>query len=64
MMEMAVLAEDDVEVRTLLRAKPPFIEPTELIFELEITGETEAEKRKHISKSHWTVRPKTNVITV
>ena len=41
MMEMAVLAKDDIEVRTLLRAKPPFIEPTELIFELEITGETE-----------------------
>ena len=44
-MEMAVLAKDGIDVRTLLRAWPPTIEPTELIYELEINGETEAEKR-------------------
>ena len=45
-MEMAVLAKDGIEVRTLLRVKPTAIEPTEPMYELEKTGETEAEKRK------------------
>ena len=45
MMEMAVLAKDGFEVRTLLRVKPLVIQPREPIYELEITGETKAKKR-------------------
>ena len=44
--EMAILAKDGIEVRTLRHVKPRAIEPTEPIYELEITGKTEAEKRK------------------
>ena len=40
MMEMAVFAKDGIDVRNLLRAKPPVIEPTETTYEIEITGET------------------------
>ena len=43
---MTVLVEDGTEVRTQLRAKPPIIEPTESIYELEINGKKEAKKRK------------------
>ena len=46
MMEMAVLAKDGKEVRTLLRARPRIKEPTEPIYELEVNNETEIEKRK------------------
>ena len=46
MMEMAILAKDGIDVWALLCAKSPNIEPTEPIYELEINGETEVEKRK------------------
>ena len=38
-------------MRTELRAKPSILEPTEPIYELEITGETEAEKQKRDIKN-------------
>ena len=42
---MAVFAKDGVEVRILLRAKPPLLEPREPIYELEISSETEAQRK-------------------
>ena len=39
-MEMAVFAKDGIEVRNLLRAKPPVTEPAETTDEIEITGKT------------------------
>ena len=41
-LEMAVFAKDGIEIRNLQRSKPPLVEPTEPIYEVEITGETEA----------------------
>ena len=45
MMQTAVFAINRIEVRILLRAKPPIIEPTEPTYETEINEETEAQKR-------------------
>ena len=42
---MAVFAKDGIEVRNLLRTKPPLVEPSEPIYEFEITGETEAQRK-------------------
>ena len=42
---MAVFAKDGIEVRNLLRTKPPLVETTEPIYEVEITSETEAQKK-------------------
>ena len=42
--EMVVFAEDGIEVRNLQRNKPPLVEFTEPKYEVEITGETEAQK--------------------
>ena len=42
--EMAVLAKDGIEVRNLLRNKPQLVEPAEPIYEVEITGETKAQR--------------------
>ena len=44
-LEMAVFAKDGIEVRKLLRTKPPLVEPSEPIYEVEITGETEAQRK-------------------
>ena len=44
-MEMAVLAKDGIEARNLLRAKAPHVEPSEPVYCIEITGETEAQKK-------------------
>ena len=41
----AVFAKDGIEVKNLLRAKPPLIEPTEPNYELELSGKTEAQKK-------------------
>ena len=46
MMEMDFLAKDGMQKRSLLRPKPPTIDPTEPIYEFENNGEAEAEKRK------------------
>ena len=43
--EMAVTAKDGIEVINLQRNKPPLIESTESIYEVEINGATEAQKR-------------------
>ena len=43
-LEMAVFAKDGIEVRNLLRARPQLVEPSEPVYEVEITGETGAEK--------------------
>ena len=43
--EIAVFAKDGIEVRNLQGNKPALVEPTEPIYEIEITGETEAQKK-------------------
>ena len=44
-LEMAVFAKDGIEIRNLLRAKPPLVEPSEPLYEVEIVGKTEAQKK-------------------
>ena len=44
-LEMAVFAKDGTEIRNLLRARPTLVEPSESVYELEITGETEAQRK-------------------
>ena len=44
-MEMAVFAKDGIEIRNLLRARPTLVEPAEPVFELEITGEDDAQRK-------------------
>ena len=48
---MAVFEKDGIEVRNLLRAKPALVEPAEPIYEHEITGETEAQKKNRDVKN-------------
>ena len=45
-LEMAVFAKEGIEVQTLLRARRSLVEPSEPVYEVERTGETEAEKKK------------------
>ena len=42
-MEMASLAKDGIEIQNLLGSKAPVNDPTEPIYEIELTDETEAE---------------------
>ena len=42
---MAVFAKDGIEIRNLLRTRPQIIEPSEPVYEVEITGETEAQRK-------------------
>ena len=42
---MAVFAKDGIEVRNLQRKRPPLVEPTEPIYEVEIKGETDAQRK-------------------
>ena len=44
-LEMAVFANDGIEIRNLLRSKPPPAEPSEQIYEVDIPGETKAQKK-------------------
>ena len=44
-LEMAVFAKDGIEIRNLLRVRPTLVEPAEPVYELEITGETQAQKK-------------------
>ena len=44
-LEMAVFANDEIEVRNLLRANQPLIEPAEPNYEVKLTGETGAQKK-------------------
>ena len=41
---MAIFAKDGMEVQNLVRARPALVEPPEPVYELEITGETEAQR--------------------
>ena len=50
-LEMAVLTKDEIEVRKKLQAKAPSVEPSELIHELEISIEGEAQKKSRCTKS-------------
>ena len=42
--EMTAFAKDGINVRKLLRTKPPLTKPAEPIYKIEITGEMEAQK--------------------
>ena len=42
---MAVFAKDGIEIRNLLRARPTLVEPVEPVNEIEITGETDAQRK-------------------
>ena len=44
-LEMAVFAKDGIEIRNLLRARPTLVEPAEPVYELEIQGETDAQRK-------------------
>ena len=41
----AKFAKDEIEIGNLLRAKPPLVEPSDPKHEIEIMGETEAQKK-------------------
>ena len=42
---MAVFARDDIEIRNLLRTRPTLVKPAEPVYEVEITRETEAQRK-------------------
>ena len=42
---MAVFAKDEIEVRNLQKKRTPLVEPTEPVYEVEITGETDAQRK-------------------
>ena len=42
---MAVFAKDGIEIRNLLRARPTLVGPAEHVYEVELTGEREAERK-------------------
>ena len=44
-LEMAVFAKDGFEIRNLLRTRPQLVEPSEPVYEVETTGETEAQRK-------------------
>ena len=44
-LEMAVFAKDGIEIRNLLRARPTLVEPAEPVYEIEITGEADAQRK-------------------
>ena len=49
-MKMAAFARDKIELKVLLRTKPPVLKPTEPTYRIEITGETELQKRRKTSE--------------
>ena len=49
--EMTVFAKDGIEVRNLQKNKPGLVEPTEPMYEVEITGETEDQKKNREVRS-------------
>ena len=44
-LDMAVFAKYVIEIWNLLRARPTLVEPAEPVYEVEITGETEAQRK-------------------
>ena len=49
--EMAIFAKDGIEVRNLSRARPTLFEPSEPVYEVEITGETDAQRKNREVKN-------------
>ena len=63
LLEMAVFAEDGIEIRNLLRARPQLVEPSEPVHEVEITAETEAQrKNREVRNQEKTVDWENHVI--
>ena len=44
-LEMAVFAKDGIEIRNLLRAKPQLADPVEPVYEIEIQGKSDAQRK-------------------
>ena len=49
---MAKFAKDGMEVQNLVRARPALVETPEPVYELEITGETEAQRNNREVRNH------------
>ena len=43
--ELTLFAKDGIEFRNLLRTRPQLVESSEPVYEVEITGETEAQRK-------------------
>ena len=55
-LEMAVFAKDGIEIRNTLRTKPQLVEPSEAVYEVEINGATEAQRKNRevvIKRKKW-----------
>ena len=59
---MTVFAKDGIEIRNLLRARPPLVEPSEPVYEAEITGETYAQKNREVRNQEKRVGWENHVI--
>ena len=59
---MAAFAKDGIEIRNLLRARPTLVEPAEPVYELEIAGETEAQKNREVRNQEKRVGWENHVI--
>ena len=58
---MVVFAKDGIEVRNFLGAKPPLVELSEPVYELEIHGELEVQKKQRgyqPGETSWLGRPR------
>ena len=44
-LELALFAKDGIEFRNLLRTRPQLVESSEPVYEVEIFGETEAQRK-------------------
>ena len=64
-LEMAVFVKDGIEIQNLLRTRPQLIEPSKPVYEVEITGETEAQrKNREVRNQEKRVGWKNHVIKV
>ena len=55
-LELALFAKDGIEIRTIFRTSPQLVEPSEPVYEVEITSETETQRKNrevHIKKKEW-----------
>ena len=57
--EMTVFAKDGIEVRNLQKNKHGLVEPTEPMYEVEITGETEDQKKNREVRSRRALAERT-----
>ena len=53
-LKMAVFTKEGIEKRNLLRARPPLIEPSEPVYEIEINGQNRGTKKPRSSQSRET----------